>query len=377
MCNALITPESRPRTFLITGTTDGIGKHTSQKLASDGSNSGNHYALILHGRKSPSDPIVKSLIEDLESRGAAQVAYLQADLSDLRQVESLADQVIAQLQLWQQQPSSTESSFGDNGSSSSRSSTPNTIPSLDVLINNAGVFDPKPRHSAQGFDATMAINVLAPFVLTRRLLPSLVRGNDDVRIITTSSISQSRTLPDLDSLFARRRDEDGEYDGKALPYSAHSFYSYSKLGDLLFTVQLAKVLSNYQLLDQHSGKTDTITADAVKESYYASQKATTLLSNMHRIQCLTMDPGTVNTKMLLAGWGPCGISVKEANNTYKLATGEEYAFSIEGTTGTKSGSYHFGWGASSDSKDEVKLDEFWKKLCDCTGVDYDDLSDCL
>jgi NAD(P)-dependent dehydrogenase (short-subunit alcohol dehydrogenase family) len=34
----------------------------------------------------------------------------------------------------------------------------------------------------------------------------------------------------------------------------------------------------------------------------------------------TLDPGTVNTKMLLAGWGRCGIEVATANNQYQLAT---------------------------------------------------------
>mmetsp|Transcript_44326 Transcript_44326/g.93111 ORF Transcript_44326/g.93111 Transcript_44326/m.93111 type:complete len:351 (+) Transcript_44326:35-1087(+) len=329
LCNALAM--SRPRTFLITGATDGIGKHTSQKLASDG------HALLVHGRKAPSDGVVKSLLSTLEARGAAQVAYLQADLNDLEQVESLAEQVVAQLQSWQ---------------SSSSDTTPSTIPSLDVLINNAGVFDPEPRLSAQGFDSTMAINVLAPFVLTRRLLKCLVRG-EDARIITTSSISQSSTCPDIDSLFARKL-PNGNYDVKSLSYSAHSFYSYSKLGDLLFTSKLAKLLASYQHVP---GDTEQLQG---------------LLDNMRTIQCLTMDPGTVNTKMLLAGWGPCGISVKDANNTYKLATGEEYAFGRE-----ESGSYHFGWRASPDSKNDSKLREFWSKLSDCTGVSYDDFSDCF
>ncbi|KAL9191116.1 hypothetical protein ACHAXT_000822 [Thalassiosira profunda] len=315
---------SRPRTFLVTGCTDGIGKHTSQKLAADG------HALLVHGRKPPSDGAVKNLVGDLEKRGAAQVAYLQADLADLEQVEELAGQATKQLQAWQ----STEA-----------------VPALDCLINNAGVFDPEPRHSAQGFDATMAINVLAPFVLTRRLLPSLVRGSDS-RIITTSSISQSRTLPDIDALFARRL-ENGKHDVEPLPYSGHSFYSYSKLGDLLFTTQLAKLLSNFQ-------------------PGAGAENANDLLDNMNRIQCLTMDPGTVNTKMLLAGWGPCGIPVKQANNTYKLATGDGYAYGR-----VASGSYHFGGGGSNDAKDDAKLARFWAKLKECTGLDYNDLSDCF
>ena len=126
--------------------------------------------LLIHGRKSHSDHVVISLVRDLQFRGAPLVAYLQADLNDLEQVEDLSQQVIAQLQSWQ--------SVKDDG-----------IPTLDVLINNAGVFDPEERYSAQGYDATMAINVLAPFVLTCRLLPALINGAD-ARIITTSSISQ-------------------------------------------------------------------------------------------------------------------------------------------------------------------------------------------
>lgn len=70
----------RPRTFIVTGATDGIGKHTAQRLASDG------YAVLVHGRKPVTDKVVTSLISDLESRGAAKIAYLQADLNDLHQV---------------------------------------------------------------------------------------------------------------------------------------------------------------------------------------------------------------------------------------------------------------------------------------------------
>jgi hypothetical protein len=39
---------------------------------------------------------------------------------------------------------------------------------------------------------------------------------------------------------------------------------------------------------------------------------------------INMDPGTVNTKMLLNGWGPCGIDVEDATDTYFLATDNKY-----------------------------------------------------
>ena len=355
-------PSCRPRTFLITGSTDGIGRHTSRRLASDG------HALLVHGRRDPTDPIASSLVRDLEGLGASRVAYLRADLGDLEQVRALASDAVATLRSWQGSPT-TEGDRAAATVAAAGAAALSSMPALDCLINNAGVFDPEPRLSAQGYDATMAVNVLAPFALTRALLPCLVRGEES-RVITTSSVSQSRTLPDLDRLFARRlggggeerkndgddRTSDRRYDFEPLPYSAHSSYSRSKLGDLLFTVQLARVLSSYRPPEE----------DVVSR---------TTLDALRRIQCLTMDPGTVNTKMLLAGWGPCGIPVRDADNTYKLATGGEYAF---GARGAKSGSYHFGWGTSDYASDDARLDDFWNKLSDCTGVSYDDLSrDCF
>jgi hypothetical protein len=38
------------------------------------------------------------------------------------------------------------------------------------------------------------------------------------------------------------------------------------------------------------------------------------------MQANTLDPGTVNTKMLLAGWGRIGMEVGEADNTFNLLT---------------------------------------------------------
>jgi hypothetical protein len=41
------------------------------------------------------------------------------------------------------------------------------------------------------------------------------------------------------------------------------------------------------------------------------------------LQVNSLDPGTVNTKMLLAGWGRIGIEVHQASNVYKLASSEQ------------------------------------------------------
>lgn len=193
-----------------------------------------------------------------------------------------------------------------------------------------GIFDPPlPAKSAQGYDQTLAVNVMAPFLLTRRLLPLIAASTDPCpRIITTSSISQSGSLPPLTDLFSVNRE----------PKSAHRAYSDSKLCDHLFTVQLSKIL-NSQNDDRLS-----------------------------RIKCLTMDPGTVNTKMLLAGWGACGIPVSRADNTYELAT--EYGAQQESGTG------HFGIGRRQPA-DGGKLMELWEWLEESTGCRYGDIGEDL
>lgn len=285
--------QKSPRTIMVTGATDGIGRHTAGLLAAD-----KNTHLLVHGRSGQTKG--EELVQELTTKGALSVQYFNADLSNLEEVEKLATDVLSK----------------------------KDVQSIDVLINNAGIFDPpNPAKSPQGYDMTWAVNVMAPFVLTRRLLPLIEASRDPCpRIITTSSISQSWSLPNLDDLFAVDTTK---------PKSAHAAYSDSKLGDYMFTIQLAKILKSSNN------------------------------PNYQRIKCLTMDPGTVNTKMLLAGWGPCGIPVRRANNTYKLAT--SYGAQQE------SGTYHFGGGGSQDGKDSKKLQDLWKYLENATGCTYGDL----
>ena len=280
------TGKTNARTFFITGATDGIGRHTALKLACDG------HRVLVHGRRSPDSKVVKDLLADIRDRGAHSTSYLQANLLDLGEVSQLAETVQKETE------------------------------TLDVLINNAGIFAPSEQKSAQGFDATWAVNVLAPFKLTMLLLPMIAKGTKP-RIIITSSISQSELLPsDIDSI--------GVAGG---PYSGpHEAYSLSKLGDRLFTVGLADRLR------------------VSKNPKY------------WEIKCLTMDPGTVNTKMLRAGWGECGIPLSEADNTYKLAT--------ENVDHLESGSYSYGGTGSQDAARPQKVNTLWNLLEKQTGLVY-------
>ncbi|MDD9876983.1 MAG: SDR family NAD(P)-dependent oxidoreductase [Magnetovibrio sp.] len=137
-----------PKTILITGATDGIGLETARLLAADG------HHVLLHGR----NPEKLAAVEkDLAGAGGSVESYV-ADLSRMDEVGALAGAVAGQ------------------------------HARLDVLINNAGVFTTAEPRTAEGLDARFAVNTLAPYLLTRRLLPLIGPGG---RVVNLSSAAQS------------------------------------------------------------------------------------------------------------------------------------------------------------------------------------------
>jgi len=99
---------------------------------------------------------------------------------------------------------------------------------IDVLINNAaGIFSQR-ELTADGIEKTFAINHLAPFLLTHLLL-GLVQAAPAGRIVTVASESHSGSL-DFNNL-------QGESS-----YNFFGAYNLSKLGNILFTYELARRL---------------------------------------------------------------------------------------------------------------------------------------
>ncbi|WP_051105725.1 SDR family NAD(P)-dependent oxidoreductase [Parafrankia discariae] len=107
-------------------------------------------------------------------------------------------------------------------------------PRLDVLINNAGGVRDRRIISAEGTEATFAVNHLAPFLLTRELLP-LLRANaaarpaGSTRVIAVSS-SGHRAVDGLDW-------DDLQSLGE---FRAAVAYCRAKLANILFTRELAR-----------------------------------------------------------------------------------------------------------------------------------------
>ena len=200
---------------MVTGATSGIGLAAAKALAQQGAE------LIAVGRNPEKGA---STVEWLKQEtGNPKVAFLLADLSDLRQVRQLADHYI------------------------------NNYPRLDVLINNAGGFFMKRRETVQGIEMTLALNLLSPFLLTNLLLSPL-QASGGGRIINVSSDAHRGSRLNFDDMEGIRR------------YSGFRAYSRSKLGLVLFTYELARRLTESSVTLKHP----LVTANAVHPGLVAT-----------------------------------------------------------------------------------------------------------
>ena len=183
------------KTILVTGATDGLGRGVAERLAADG------HALHLHGRDQ--DRLAATAQAITAATGNEHIATHLADLASLEEVRALADEVQA------------------------------SIDRLDVLVNNAGIGSGKPdkptrQESRDGYELRFAVNYLAGFALTLRLLP-LLRRSAPARVVNVASIGQAPI--DFEDVML----EDG--------YSGTRAYSQSKLAQIMFGLELAERLA--------------------------------------------------------------------------------------------------------------------------------------
>jgi NAD(P)-dependent dehydrogenase (short-subunit alcohol dehydrogenase family) len=113
-----------------------------------------------------------------------------------------------------------------------------TYPSIDVLANNAGGMVPEYRRTADGFEATLQGNHLAPFLLTN-LLRERLRGG---RVVNTASDAHRRS--NLDP---------GDLVGSADTYSTWKAYGSGKAANILFAAEAARRWPDIGSVSFHPG----------------------------------------------------------------------------------------------------------------------------
>lgn len=150
--------------ILISGATDGIGKETAYELAQK------NYRLIIHGRnKKKAKKVLKSIKKRTENE---DITFIIADFESLKDVEMMGKKL------------------------------KNNIDTLDILINNAGVYENKRVLTEDGFEKTFQVNYLAYFYLTKMLIDLLLKSKNP-KIINVASMAHNRSL-DFDNLKGKK-----------------------------------------------------------------------------------------------------------------------------------------------------------------------------
>lgn len=183
--------ENNRKICLITGGTNGIGKAAATAIARQGI-----HTIISYRNKAKAEKVIPEI---KEQTGNQQVEGLYVDFESLASVKQMAEEFKKKYDR------------------------------LDILINNAGIWETKWTETTDGIEKTFAVNHLAPFLLTNLLLDYL-KKSAPARIVVTSSEAHRYAGIDFEDIECRKN------------FGTMKAYGQSKLANILFTKELARRL---------------------------------------------------------------------------------------------------------------------------------------
>ncbi|KAJ4974048.1 hypothetical protein NE237_007222 [Protea cynaroides] len=191
---------------IITGATSGLGAASAHALSGEG------FFVVLAGRSSH---LLSKTVEEIKKQDDdAHLKAFQIDLSCLQSIINFKKS----LEQW----------LLDS----------NMHPSVQVLINNAGILATSRRFTDEGYDQTMGTNYIGAFALTTLLLPLLRNSPVPSRIVNVTSFTHR-------CVSGKQVDEETLVEkclSRSKPYPCALMYEYSKFCLLLFSYELHRQL---------------------------------------------------------------------------------------------------------------------------------------
>lgn len=273
---------------IVTGANSGIGKVTAEELARLG------YEVILACRNKEKGK--QALAEIQSAHPSSKVELMIVDVGEQDSVDQFADAFLEKYS------------------------------TLDLLVNNAGVWNSDRHENSKGYESMFAINHLGYVYGTYKLLPALLKS-EDARIVNVSSNAHRWGSADLSDL-----------QWKTKKWSSKNAYGVSKMANIWFTKALAKRLPK------------TITVNALHPGVIATNLADGFIGSVFGLFSFFLK-----------------TPEQGAQTQLFLATSKE----VQGKTG----------GFYSDSKEKtpskVALDEalaqkMWELSDDLLGIHFDD-----
>jgi len=245
---------------LITGATSGIGLAAARQIARHGA------TVVLAGRDAAKCTAAAASVRAASPIDAGAVGWLAADLAVQDEVRALAHEF--------------RERYGR----------------LDILVNNAGTIVAKRTLTPEGVEWTLAVNHLAPFLLTNLLLDLLI-ASAPARVITVTSVAHERAQLDFGDLPMERG---------YLPFRA---YARSKLANLLFSYELARRLDGTGVT-ANAVNPGLVRTDLGRGNGLVRDVAWRLIHLRHRSVSLTADQGADTVSFLASSPSVEGLTGK-------------------------------------------------------------------
>ncbi len=188
----------KDKTVVITGATSGLGRATALQLAQKGA-----FVVIIARSNTKANEVIKEI-----KKAGGNGQFIISDLSSMTDTKAAAENITK------------------------------VVDRLDILINNAGAFFPTYRETAEGFESTLALNYLSPFLLTHYLIERLEQTaseHGEARIINISSIMHKCPINWNDLNFRAYKSTSAYYQSKHL-LTSFTYYLSRELKETGITV---------------------------------------------------------------------------------------------------------------------------------------------
>ena len=182
------------KTILLTGATSGIGRAAAVEFYKQG------FEIIIPARNKQK---IDDLISETSKYENGVIKHYECDLASQKSLKKFVENV------------------------------KNDYSKIDILINNAGIWNPKLRITDEDIEETFAVNIFASYFLTQEFLPLIEKG-ELKRIVYTSSGLHGGTI-NFDDIQFRKK------------YTSYLVYQQSKLALILLTTYFAKQLKEKEI----------------------------------------------------------------------------------------------------------------------------------